>query len=487
MRVRSFWIAAVGFSIGVFGVVAVVDLPTPASPRPLFWYTVVVTLLCAVLSKVLIAIAYDVRQPELAILGSGLFAASMFPFVHGMLIPGVLVSEATGAMSFGAWAGLPAGLLVASPALSHRVPWRGVALRHWRVYAAVTVVAVYLASSALLVHPDWVPAASFDRWWTIAGAALAFLGAQVLAHGQIRLYEVGRRRSSIAAAIGFAWLGVSSVVWLIPSPNDAIVWVAHFFDGLGVLGAAGGLVVAHRNDRPLTAVMAPVFNRDPSVALRLGVTPQIEAFVAMLDEKDRSTAGHVTRVAELAMRLGERAGFKGERLRNLGLGALLHDIGKVRIPAEILTKPDRLTSDEFEIVKMHTLWGQEILASDPLLAPVGRLVRHHHERIDGRGYPDGLRGDAIPVDVCLIAVADAWDAMVQTRHYRPGMSDEQARSIFREHAGSQWSDTAVELLFAQLDHDGELTGVFTDLTADGDHHICADALDTLPPVPVPQG
>ncbi len=487
MRVRSFWIAVVIFSIGVFGVLNIVDVPTPASPHPLFWYTVVVTLLCAVLSKVLIAVAHQVRQPELAILGAGLFAASMFPFVHGMLIPGVLVTEATGATSFGAWSGLPVGLLVASPALSDRVPWRNLVLHHWRGYCAVTVAAVYVASAAMLIYPDSVPAAGSDRWWTVGGAALAFVGAQFLAHGQIRLYEVGRRRSSIAAAVGFAWLGVSAVVWMLPTTNDAIVWVAHLLDGLGVLAAAGGLVVAHRNDRPVTAVLAPVFNRDPSVALRLGLTPQIEDFVAMLDEKDRSTAGHVTRVAELTMRLGERAGFTGERLRNLGLGALLHDIGKVRIPADILTKPDRLTADEFEIVKVHTLWGQEILSSDPMLAPVGRLVRHHHERIDGRGYPDRLRGDAIPMDVCLIAVADAWDAMVQTRHYRPGMTEEQARAIFREHAGSQWSEAAVALLFAQLDEDAELVGIFTDLTADGDHHICADALDTLPPVPIGRG
>jgi HD-GYP domain-containing protein (c-di-GMP phosphodiesterase class II) len=302
----------------------------------------------------------------------------------------------------------------------------------------------------------------------------------MLAARQIELFEVGRRKASLAAALGFSWLGASSLIWFISGPSDAVVWLAHLLDASGVLAAAAGLVLGHRSNRAVTTVLAPILNRDPAVALRLGITPQIESFVARIETKDVSTAGHVTRVAELAMRLGERGGIGGDRLRTIGLAALLHDIGKIRVPTEILTKPDKLTDEEFAIIKRHPEWGQEILDSDSLLAPVGRLVRGHHERVDGRGYPDGLSGDAVTLDMGLVAVTDSWDAMVQNRHYRAGMSHDQARAIFVEHAGAQWPTRAVELLLEHLDEEGQLDAVFADLLTESNGHVCDDALAGLP-------
>ncbi len=476
IQIRIWLLALIAFVLLFLGI-ALAPIPVPASPYPLFWFAVIVTALCGVFALVLVAVAQFVRQPELVILGSGLYAASLFPLVHALTIPGVIWSEETAATSFGAWVGLPLGLVIALPALGELAPWRRWAFRHPKIYGLGTLVGVTLAASFLLASPDSVPTPKASAWWSLAGAAAAFIGAQVLAHRQVQLFSIGRNRASFVAALGFSWIGIASLVWLLDEPTGPAVWAAHVFDGLGVLAAAAGLIIVHRRDRNLTGVLAPVLNRDPIVALRLGITPEIRNFVSMLDAKDRSTAGHVTRVAELAMRLGERSAISGARLRNLGLAALLHDIGKVQVPTEILTKPARLTDDEFNIMKQHTIWGEAMLASDPMLSQVAPLVRSHHERVDGRGYPDGLRRQQIPLDVSLIAVADAWDAMVQTRHYRVGMSDQQARAIFSRHAGTQWSGEAVDLLFAQIDHGG-LDGVFDDIGAD--HHICADALDGLP-------
>ena len=93
-------------------------------------------------------------------------------------------------------------------------------------------------------------------------------------------------------------------------------------------------------------------------------------------------------------------------------------------------------------MKLHTVFGEELLATDSMLLPASRLVRSHHERVDGQGYPDGLSGDEVALDVGIIGVADAWDAMVQTRHYRPAMSEEDARRILVENAGTQWPAAA---------------------------------------------
>ena len=149
------------------------------------------------------------------------------------------------------------------------------------------------------------------------------------------------------------------------------------------------------------------------------------------------------------------------------------------MPDAILTKPDKLTDDEFDTMKQHTIWGAELLADDSILAPVATLVRNHHERADGRGYPDALRGEQIPLDVSIISVADAWDAMVQSRHYRQGMSEEKARSIFSEHAGSQWATEAVDLLMAQLDDDSSLEGLFADLIGEPAAPCCSETIAAL--------
>ncbi len=478
MNARSAWYVIVVSMAGGMLSASMFDLPGIGSVTALFWFTVLVTSACALFAIALMLVADRVRQPELQILGAGLFAGSVFPFVHGITIPGMLWNTETNATSFGAWLGLPAALLVSLPALGRRFAWRNKILRHSSWYCLAATALSIAAAGWMLVDPNSVPAADPTVWWTVTGAGIGFIGAQILADRQLRLYEIGRRIPSLAAATGFTVLGMSSLIWLIPDPDGAVMWAAHGLDGAGVLAAATGLMLSHRDNRTLTAVFAPILNRDPAVALRLGVTPQIEHFIAMLDRKDRTTAGHVTRVAELAMRLGERAGLKGERLRNLGLGALLHDIGKLDVPTEILTKPGRLTDAEFDIVKLHSIHGQRILATDPELEQVGVLVRHHHERVDGAGYPDGISGAEIPLEVSLISVADAWDAMVQTRHYRTGMSDEDARRVMCTHSGTQWSSEAVTILLQYLDDADQPNDVFADLAGD-DHHICTDALHHL--------
>jgi HD-GYP domain-containing protein (c-di-GMP phosphodiesterase class II) len=193
------------------------------------------------------------------------------------------------------------------------------------------------------------------------------------------------------------------------------------------------------------------------VALELGLTPIVHRFVAALEQKDPVTREHVVRVAELAMRCGKRAGFGPDRLRALGLGALLHDIGKLNAPLEILSKPGALTEDEFEVMKLHTVWGQAMLDPWPMLAPAACLVRWHHERADGRGYPDAIIADELPLEVGLISVCDAWDAMTSDRPYREGMEEALAMHILHDGAGAQWRADAVRILTDELRAGGRVT------------------------------
>ena len=162
---------------------------------------------------------------------------------------------------------------------------------------------------------------------------------------------------------------------------------------------------------------------------------------AALDARDKYTAGHSMRVAEYSLMIGKLSGMSEEQSDLLYKSALLHDIGKIGIPDEVLHKDGKLTDDEFDIIKTHPVLGENLLQQiEPAEAMADFLpgVRSHHERYDGKGYPDGKAGQDIPIFGRIIAVADAFDAMTSDRPYRSGMSHERALAILEEGKGTQW-------------------------------------------------
>ncbi|WP_456274477.1 HD-GYP domain-containing protein [Bacillus sp. AK031] len=166
-----------------------------------------------------------------------------------------------------------------------------------------------------------------------------------------------------------------------------------------------------------------------------------------LDARDPYTAGHSKRVADYAVIIAERAGWARNKIDLLKKSALLHDIGKIGVRDEVLLKDGRLTEEQFAQIKLHPVIGAAILEGVDLteeLLPILPGVKYHHERYDGKGYPDGLQGDNIPEFGRLIAVADAYDAMTSDRPYRNGMSSLKALSILQEGKGTQWDPLFVD-------------------------------------------
>ena len=157
-----------------------------------------------------------------------------------------------------------------------------------------------------------------------------------------------------------------------------------------------------------------------------------------LEEADEDTEAHVQRTQKMGIALGRRVGLSDSQLSLLQLLCLLHDIGKIGIPMEILNKPGRLTSEEWAVLRSHAEKGFKIASSTDELKPLADMILHHHERWDGDGYPAGLSGDDIPVLSRIISIVDAYDAMVNDRCYRAAMSPEVAKQEIRENAGSQF-------------------------------------------------
>lgn len=192
-----------------------------------------------------------------------------------------------------------------------------------------------------------------------------------------------------------------------------------------------------------------------SALARLETTQDVlVALASAVDAKDPQTEHHCGRVADRAILIAQRAGLPSEEVEAVGYGAVLHDIGKIGIAEAVLTKPGTLTDEERVEMQRHPLIGAEILRPLRLGRIVGPIVRGHHERWDGRGYPDGLRGTEIPIGARVVSVVDAFDAMTHDRPYRAQLSVEEARAEMVRHRGTQFDPDCVDLLLASLD-DGD--------------------------------
>ena len=167
-----------------------------------------------------------------------------------------------------------------------------------------------------------------------------------------------------------------------------------------------------------------------------------------LEEKDAYTSHHAHEVVAIAVDVARRLDLGDDDLRAVELGALLHDIGKIRVPESILNKPGPLDDEEWQVMRRHTEVGASILAPIASLAEVLPIVRSSHERWDGRGYPDGLSGEEIPVGARIISVCDAFRAMVEPRAYRPALSPDHAVKELHENAGTQFDPACVDALLA---------------------------------------
>jgi HD-GYP domain-containing protein (c-di-GMP phosphodiesterase class II)/putative methionine-R-sulfoxide reductase with GAF domain len=176
----------------------------------------------------------------------------------------------------------------------------------------------------------------------------------------------------------------------------------------------------------------------------------LRSLAGALEARDAYTRGHSQRVADLSDKLAERLGVEEEERREIYSAALLHDIGKIGVRDEVLLKPGKLSEEEMETIRNHPIFGDAILAPLKFLGKVTGMVKHHHERWDGDGYPDGLEGEEIPLASRIVAVADTYDALTSDRPYRDRRTHEDALEIIRQESGSQFDPSVVTALMEEM-------------------------------------
>ena len=382
------------------------------------------------------------------LLGLAFSVMAMMLTVHALATPGVLVGP-NGLVQFAGALNLPVGGAIlactALPALRRPQRTRRLLALH---IAAVAGLALAGAAALLVAHivPPLPTAGSRAAHLVfLAGAAALALPAWRAG----RTFLLTRRTSDLLVCAGVVWLIGAQFGLLHFDGMSAAFWTAHGLEvaGLGLIGIPAALDLRHgAASRPLVGDLRPVDLVDHEEAFLGG---RVRALMVRLAEKDPSTAGHTRRVATLAVRLGHELGLPESRLRRLALGGLLHDMGKLAVPDEILTKPAALTDEEFAVIRRHPTWGRELLdelGGFPTL--VLELVESHHERLDGAGYPAGRLAAQLPLEVRILTVADVFDALTADRVYREAWTPARALEVIGADAGSAFDPRCVQALKA---------------------------------------
>ena len=261
--------------------------------------------------------------------------------------------------------------------------------------------------------------------------------APIEAEGQVvGAYEIYADAAPLEASIADR----RRVIWATTAGVFALLWLV--------------LALLVRNaSRTLTRQTEVLRERSRALAnsyelLEESALEAVETLNATVEAKDPYTAGHSRRVQRIAVAMGEELGFTPKQLEALRFGGLFHDIGKLAVPDSILTKPARLTPQEYERIQEHSAEGARIVAKLGRLREAVPIIRHHHERWDGCGYPDGLAGTEIPLAAAVVGLADAWDAMTTERPYHRALDLDEAFAEVRDGRGTQFVPEVVDAFFS---------------------------------------
>jgi HD-GYP domain-containing protein (c-di-GMP phosphodiesterase class II) len=294
---------------------------------------------------------------------------------------------------------------------------------------------------ALVIALAGSPEPSLSEWPLLLGA----LGAQLVVDNVVSSLRewLGLGIPPSVEAVPLAWVAIVDVLL---SPIGLLAAMAATLETYSVLlvlplAALLALFAAERHARLRQALELSRAYRGTTLLL-----------ADVLEADDEYTGVHSHGVVALSVAVADAMGLDSRERRNIEFGALLHDIGKIAVPKEIINKPGPLTDDEWVVIRTHTLEGQRMLDQvGGLLSDVGRIVRSSHERWDGSGYPDGLAGDEIPLGATIVSCCDAFNAMTTDRPYRPAMSLEEAVAEVRDKAGSQFNPLVAAALLRVLD------------------------------------
>ena len=418
-----------------------------------FYVVTAASFLAAGACGVLVLSARSIRETRILFLALSFFALSMIFAVHGLTTPGFIFDKPYAAVERSPYIStLAAGFFATLSVISIPRFMEHTRLRLPDLTFAVCagLVCVYVLAS--LAAPNWLEGFPTRREWFRDALSALTIGLLCFAGWRyFQSYRFTRLPGQLAVTAGLFFLAEAQV-----SLNFGELWYYSWWLYHGLFLAAFSSVLAGWTWELVRAgdaraIAEAIAMRDALSQFNRGRTADLVTLADQIENHDLETFRHVDRVAAFAYAIGRELNFGAARLRDLVLAAQMHDIGKIGLPPYILTKPGKLTDDEFAQVKLHPGKGYEIVTRVKSIEGLASLIRHHHERFDGAGYPDSLAGEAIPLEARIIAVADTFDALTSQRPYRPAMSIPDARAELLRVSGAQLDPACVETLLKLID------------------------------------
>jgi putative nucleotidyltransferase with HDIG domain len=243
---------------------------------------------------------------------------------------------------------------------------------------------------------------------------------------------------------------VSGTTWMLSW------WMYHWLLLISVVMMIIGLVWQYASKKSIVGAIKALFTTDPIERITNSISPSVKALILATETKDTYTAGHNFRVTMYALRLAEEMHATPEQLRALAQGAIVHDVGKINVPDAILNKPGRLTDEERAIIEQHPVKGYELCRNLGFMREELQIIRSHHEKWDGSGYPDRLRGEQIPLLARIIAVADVYDALSSNRSYRQARTHHETLAFLQEMKGTHFDPACVDAWTKLCDRDPQV-------------------------------
>jgi putative nucleotidyltransferase with HDIG domain len=410
-------------------------------------YTVGFSALVALMAAIgLTAVGARRGDTRTMVVGTAFAVMAGLLALHGFSTPGVWFGN-NGVVAITGGTTLPAGAIVLAfsvlplpRVLRNVVPFLVVETALLAIILALGVSALVWPS---LLPPVPAPGGP-DAFVLLAVGLLAFA---LVTWRAVRTFLLTRRVLDLAVAVGLVWLSTALVPALTMDYTQLGWWIGHEveLDGILVVGIAIAIDLARAaQSRPLAGDLTAA---ELVAAEDLFLGSQVRALTVTLGEKDEYTERHTRRVALRAVQVGDELGLSRTRLRTLAIGGLVHDIGKLATPDEILKKPGPLDDEEYATVQEHAERGYRLLTElGGFPAPVRDLVRNHHERLDGGGYPRGLTAGQLTLDARILAVCDVYDALISKRVYRDAWSEQNAIDYLRAETGSAFDERCVEAL-----------------------------------------
>lgn len=431
-----------------------------AMPIAHFYVVSAVSIIAALCSTVIGWVGIRLRNVNVLLVALALMSLSGFFVIHGLSTPGVIVdvdgnyhvpavASQLSVTSAAMW------LVLSSFPSDHRLI-RSIS-RHNRWWAGGWLTFLLLTGVASLINPDianWVPVDLKPINYMMAIVTIGL--CSVAAFRYLAQYRFGHFPVQLAVTLSLLWLCDAQVIMVTSIPWTAAWWIYHFLLLFAACIILYGVIRQYASGASLTETFRIMFSTNPVDRIESGISRAIRALIVATETKDSYTAGHNFRVAMYALQLGDRMRLSPETLRALAQGAVVHDVGKIEVPEHILNKPGALTPEERRIIEQHPLTGYAMCQSIGFMRDELDVIRSHHEKWDGTGYPDGLKGVAIPMLARVLAIADVYDALTSARSYRQPWSPEKALQFIRDQAGSHFDPACVEA-WVQICESGSLT------------------------------